>query len=58
MFERFKNTNFEKILSTIAALCFLLVIQVSYLTSIVSYKNLISYINAGNLTKPKIHIFI
>ena len=53
MFKKLKDTNFKNLYSTVALVCFLLVVL-----AFVCSMNLISYITAGNLTKTKIHIFI
>ena len=53
MFKKFKSTTFKKLLSTVALVCFLLVVLV-----FVCWMNLISYITAGNLIKTTIYIFI
>ena len=53
MFKKFKNTNFEKCLSIVALVCFLLVELV-----FLCWMNLLSYITAGNLIKTEIYMFI
>ena len=53
IFKKFKNTKLKKHLSTVALVCFLLIVLV-----FVCWMNLISYITAGNLIKTKIYIFI
>ena len=53
MFQNFKNTTLKKLLSTVALVCFLLVVLVFF-----CWMNLISYITSGNLIKTKIYIFI
>ena len=50
---KFKKTFFKKLLSTVALVCFILVVRVS-----VCWMNFISYIIAGNLTKTRFYIFI
>ena len=53
MFMKFKKTFLKKLLSTVALVCFILVVRVS-----VCWMNFISYIIAGNLTKTRFYIFI
>ena len=48
MFKKFRNTKFKKFVSTVALVCFLLVVLV-----FVCWINLISYITAVNLIKSK-----
>ena len=53
MFKKLKNIKLKKSLSTVALVCFLLVVLI-----FICWMNLLSYITAGNLMKTKIYIFI
>ena len=53
MVKKFKNTNFKKLLSVVALVCFLLAVLV-----FVFSMDFISYITVGNLIKTKIYIFL
>ena len=52
MFRKFKNTNFKKLLSTVALVYFLLAVLV-----FVCWMNLISYVTTRNFIKTKMYLF-